>query len=66
MKHESNKQLIYRIAQEMEGEFTAYDILYACGRDISVQSISCTIRGIPGAVKVVDRRGQGVSTWQIV
>lgn len=67
MKHATNKQAVYIAVEKMNGRpFTAYDIRSICKRDISLQSISCIVKGMPGAQKVVDGRGQGCSVWQIV
>ena len=67
MKHMTNKQAIYRAVESMNGEpFTAYDILSICKRDMSVQAVSCIVKGIPNIRKIRDaRREGGISVWQV-
>lgn len=67
MKHATKKDAIYMAVDMMDGKpFTAYDIRDICKRDLSLQTISCIVRGIPGIVKVEDRSHFGCSVWQRV
>lgn len=67
MKHMTNKQAIYKAVESMNGEpFTAYDILSICKRDLTVQSVSCIVKGIPNVRKIRDQRQEnGPSVWQV-
>jgi len=51
----------------MNGEpFTAYDILSLCKRDMTVQTVSCIVKGIPNVRKIRDQRQEkGPSVWQV-
>lgn len=49
----TNKEVIYRAVESMDGvPFTAYDIRDRCNRDLSLQAISCVIRGMRGIHKI--------------